>query len=430
MTATGANLYTPRVANLGWAVPGAAIAVAPEPAAGGEAPATVFSQQLCEVQLLLDFVSGNPARRLPDRDAAVKAGLPPDWVEQVCQISWPPPGGAVAQADEEALLVKVKDYLNALASPASGASVAFTLFVAQEDNAADSEDAPDSTEPVHTGQTARAYSRNSLARIAFPGLVTKARRFRAGMLAIGIALSLWLLLTCLLSWYVALGNARLGQYTAAVAALDIAAGKPLAGVAASPAANAPPAPAVAGPDNIATCALAGKSATPLPGCGAIARAQGDVLAARIDVRNWLVFGKHQADPQAMVIDATTALGVLGAGVLPVFYGILGAGAAVLRLLAKRMRLSLLLPRDLTLALQQLALGAVVGACIGLFVNPPGAAGASVLGTVSLSSSALSFVAGFGVEAVFATLEALIARLFNLAPPPAPAPTAPASAAKT
>ncbi|HEX8448804.1 MAG TPA: hypothetical protein VF652_04370, partial [Allosphingosinicella sp.] len=32
-----------------------------------------------------------------------------------------------------------------------------------------------------------------------------------------------------------------------------------------------------------------------------------------------------------------------------------------------------------------------------------------------SSSAISFVAGFGVEAVFQALEALISRIFNIAP---------------
>ena len=85
-----------------------------------------------------------------------------------------------------------------------------------------------------------------------------------------------------------------------------------------------------------------------------------------------------------------------------------------------MRLSLLTPRDWTLSLQQLALGAVIGACIGLFVGAPGSdtAGSSGLfGAVKLSGSALSFVAGFGVDAVFSALEALIARLFATVPSP-------------
>ena len=92
-----------------------------------------------------------------------------------------------------------------------------------------------------------------------------------------------------------------------------------------------------------------------------------------------------------------------------------ACAAIIRSLSRKIRASLLSPRDLHLSFQQLALGAVVGACIGLFVAAPGsdASGESLLGPVALSASAISFVAGFGVEAVFQALEALITRIFNI-----------------
>ena len=82
--------------------------------------------------------------------------------------------------------------------------------------------------------------------------------------------------------------------------------------------------------------------------------------------------------------------MLGGAILPVCYGILGAAAAVLRLLSRRMRLSLLTPRDLSLSIQQLALGAVIGACIGLFVASPGSGSTTsgLLGPVSLSGSGL------------------------------------------
>jgi hypothetical protein len=112
--------------------------------------------------------------------------------------------------------------------------------------------------------------------------------------------------------------------------------------------------------------------------------------------------------------ATARASILGSAVLPFLYGLLGAGAAIIRSLSRKIRASLLSPRDLLLSLQQLALGAVVGACIGLFVGGPGAeAGEGLLGPVTLSASAISFVAGFGVDAVFQGLEALIARIFNL-----------------
>ena len=112
--------------------------------------------------------------------------------------------------------------------------------------------------------------------------------------------------------------------------------------------------------------------------------------------------------------------VLANAVLPVVYGILGAGASVVRELWARMRDSLLAPRDWTLALGKLALGAVIGACIGLFFTPgaPSGTGAGLTGGVQLSASALSFIAGFGVESVFLTLEGIIKRVFNPTPPPA------------
>jgi hypothetical protein len=128
---------------------------------------------------------------------------------------------------------------------------------------------------------------------------------------------------------------------------------------------------------------------------------------------WLVGGEknNPLDAAAVALHLTA---VIGTAALPVLYGFLGAGAAVLRSISHRIKASTLSPRDISLSLQQLALGAVVGACIGLFIVQPGAEQA-LIGPVALSTSAISFIAGFGVEAVFQALEALISRIFNIAP---------------
>jgi hypothetical protein len=84
-----------------------------------------------------------------------------------------------------------------------------------------------------------------------------------------------------------------------------------------------------------------------------------------------------------------------------------------------MRDSTMMPRDIILAYVQLALGAVIGACVGLFVTSDGNAAPTqggLLGAVHLSASALCFVAGFGVEGVFQALEALVSRVFNIPGP--------------
>jgi hypothetical protein len=117
--------------------------------------------------------------------------------------------------------------------------------------------------------------------------------------------------------------------------------------------------------------------------------------------------------------AVVMVQLLTTAVLPLFYGILGAGAAVVRIIWGKMRDSLLTPRDLTLSLGQLALGAVIGACIGLFIVPSGNGSQSAIGLTNvgtLTPSAVSFIAGFGVEGVFVALESLIKRLFNVPDP--------------
>jgi hypothetical protein len=114
--------------------------------------------------------------------------------------------------------------------------------------------------------------------------------------------------------------------------------------------------------------------------------------------------------------------VLGSAVLPLCYGILGAGAAVVRDLWRKMRESMLSPRDYSLALGQLALGATIGACIGLFVNASGTgstAEPALAGAWTLSGSALSFIAGFGVEGVFQAMESFVRRVFNVPDPAKP-----------
>jgi hypothetical protein len=58
------------------------------------------------------------------------------------------------------------------------------------------------------------------------------------------------------------------------------------------------------------------------------------------------------------------LNVLGGAVLPTLYGLLGAGAAVVRTMSARIRESLLSPRHLQLTFVQLTLGALIGGCIG------------------------------------------------------------------
>jgi hypothetical protein len=129
--------------------------------------------------------------------------------------------------------------------------------------------------------------------------------------------------------------------------------------------------------------------------------------------------------------------VLGNFVLPMLYGFLGATTAVVLSIQNKLRHSCLAPREKRMSQVQLVLGIIVGACIGLFMSPSspdggGAAGAgggvTTGGSVALSASALSFLAGFGVESVFRMLQNMLQAMFGseaAAAPPAPAPRPPA-----
>jgi hypothetical protein len=296
-------------------------------------------------------------------------------------------------------------------------------------------------------------SRRSLARLAYPGLVGIAHRFTWQIRSITLLLLAWLVITCSLSWNVAAGQAIFRRVDILHKNQDdllkeiTSAEANAAKQNAKEADNPPSAPANSiGILFLEDCvwnhhpaALDGELKRLMPAqqvmsCDALSR---DRQVNQQDLADWLASWRwlkgisrlicrgpclpESADshPPPAAVDeqwAAIVLEVLASAVLPLCYGFLGAGAAVVRDLWNKMRESLLSPRDLTLALGQLALGAVIGASIGLFIAPanaqtPGTNGFT--GTAALTASALSFIAGFGVEGVFVAMESLIKRIFNL-----------------
>ena len=436
----------------------------------------VLLRELSEVHLLLDNLSANPTTSVSEMASDEKLKqhkLEPHWIEDICKISWPPDGSNEEKSEDAALLIRAKDFLNRLSHPASGSTIAFTLLVTQEDAreskrwwqwwrrkeddaalAAPQPD-PDQPEPKPAGGKRVEPTRSSLARTAYPDLVGKALGFRRGMQSISLGLVVALFVTCALSWYVAYGNAALAELATARESLAEAQARvngaetadwTQAGegtqaddgnedVAAPPAENrvqpAPPpdaSPAPAPQRVFAPYCGSPPFANPTQSqlCGALQRAETSLLAVEQRLANWLCWDwVRDCQNDQKVRDAPSRAAafanILGSAVLPFLYGLLGAGAAIIRSLSRKIRESRLSPRDLVLSFQQLALGAVVGACIGLFVVAPGAdeTGESLLGPVALSASAISFVAGFGVESVFQALEALISRIFNISPASAP-----------
>ena len=485
----------------------------------------IFSRELAEVYLLLDHLSGRSDKSLASAIGDGEDRVGSDWIEKICEIGWPPKGTSVEQAAQAATLLLAKDRLNAAAKPANGASIAFTLLVAGDDDAAATPSkhagglfswvigrvrttaappapimasgAPTNTLPSGGGSngaggsasqpggnwSGQPPSRLSLARRAYPGLVSRARQFNWQIKSIIFLLLFWLIFTCGLSWNIAAGRAILARLDAIetskagilrrIAAAELApellAARLMPDASASSNAEAaPPAPGSrAAPDS----SVLSKSLPVVRYCDrprllppAPNAPKGVVIQqfdnpterqlcdelndnsianrnSREDLADWLApwgllkFPSHvicgaehclknaNGEVSDDSIDehqwAAVMVEVLSTAVLPLCYGFLGAGAAVVRNIWGKMKDSLLSPRDLTLSLGQLALGAVIGACIGLFIAPSGVGSqgnAALTGTVTLTPSALSFIAGFGVEGVFIALESLIKRVFNIPDP--------------
>ena len=119
--------------------------------------------------------------------------------------------------------------------------------------------------------------------------------------------------------------------------------------------------------------------------------------------------------------------------LPMCFTILGAAVSIVRDLQDKIRHSLVNPRDLPLAWARFVLGMVAGAAIGLFYAPTDAAG-SIAGAaeagVTLSASGLAFLAGYGVDSVFAAFDRMLRRFTVDQAGASPAPLAPPTAPPT
>jgi hypothetical protein len=393
-----------------------------------------LEHELAEVYLLLDYLSGRSDKRLTaalGKDENEGEQL----LKKICQIGLPSKG----TADERAMLIATKDRLNVAAKPANGNSIAFTLLVTASQIFAGS-----LAEEVKTlVASGKPQSRVLLAEIAYPGLRSKADHFRRRIIQICWALLFWLVCTCFLSWNVAGGQASLARLNA-VETERTAVAKRFA--------DAEPAQIKGfGVSNLAAAGNAQESckrlltpnvAAPVDSkqadnkqadskqpdfdanqrqlCQELKELDNNYSHAREQLGLWLAvwrwpFYWHESKNDILEQQWNTVfLEVLATSVLPIFYGLLGAGVAVVRNIWSKLRDSLLSPRDLYLSLGQLAQGAVIGACIGLFF-PSGSQGAGgATPAISLAPSALSFIAGFGVEGVFVMVEGLIKRVFNIA----------------
>ena len=98
----------------------------------------IFKQDLNEVHLLIDFVSGRADRSLStlsmrDPGDPAKTMTSVEIIKAIAEMRYPPKGTDAVNARNAAILLVAKDQLSALATPATGLTIAYTrLFIGEE----------------------------------------------------------------------------------------------------------------------------------------------------------------------------------------------------------------------------------------------------------------------------------------------------------
>jgi hypothetical protein len=310
-------------------------------------------------------------------------------------------------AESATFLVGARDLLNVRAAPATGSSIVFTLLVISK---------------IHPSAAGKSLTVNR-AHFIYTNEHLEAA---ASKLAIFVRRALWgmavlLAFTLALSAYVAWGKLLLDTRDAALRDFGanesvFAAQLAQASQAARDIPTTPPRPAASEREDLIStlCKADRRSFVIDQACK-----QHDELLERIEgvaahIQSWDVF--PQDSKAGAVQHVAVAVGVVGNYLLPVLYGALGSMGSMLRQFNRRLAERLLTPRDRRAAHIRVMLGVMTGACIGLFFNSSaGAAQATGLGgaAVTLSASAIAYLAGYGVEAVFRTLDSLIRHIFRL-----------------
>lgn len=311
----------------------------PGPAASPAGPAgnpeigDFIEKEKAEVYLLMDFLSGRANTKI--RDEKISIALPmsspgptsPQIVEKslidaVCEVRWPPEqADRKSMADTASILLKARDRLCEIASPASGASIAFTTFVTNDMARLVREGDKKHASLTDDEKQKRVILSNAV--IAYPDYQDLARSFNRRRNWVGLALPAWLLVTILVSLGVSYYE--------------------------------------------------------------------DIAKACVD--------PHATECKS--INTYMMVTTFDENGLPIFYGLIGALAGVLRTVQIKIRDGLLMPRDRMYILMQLSLGVVMGATIGLFKLPG-----------DIAPAALAFIAGLGVDSVFLWLESLIRTVFG------------------
>lgn len=386
----------------------------------------IFKRDVDEGFLLIDYISGRSEKSLKDFDVdrlEIPGGPAPATAGQVlrkfCEIRYPPDPEPRVKAENAAFVLEVKDRLNALARPARGLTIAYTT--------------------IFVGNAALWVRKNSKrqqtlvdqAGDAFPSIAWHARLFAIVYgTVLPIFLLIWFLLTAFTYWDVGYGAAivqTLQQLdTQRTTLLQSNQQGPGAEVLTSENCTAPRTDTSGTAERHGACAKLNSLDKEMRGARANLI---DFYQAAVGQHNWynaaayvrpIRWGLEAYNPQPNneipEQSIIWVLTVFGSYVLPAMFGLLGTMAGIVRVVQTKVRDSLLGPRDLSLSMLGLLVGPLAGLAVGLFYTPSATSAqgtAGLAGAVTLTVSGLGFIAGYGSDAFFKFLDALLIRVFAL-----------------
>jgi hypothetical protein len=383
----------------------------------------MFWRELNEVHLLMDFVSGRADRSLSDMSGIPDPANPTEplkWqnaVQQVCDIRFPPVGTPASKARQAALLLSVKDKLNGLADPARGISVAYTSMFSGVAKSG----------KVNGKRQEDAYG---FAIAAYPNLRGQAATFRYWFGKLPWLALVWALLTALVSWDVYTSSAALNTVTALE---DQESHLVQPGQTFFP--NSDNCFDVKdGPDRAKIKLNSTAPSVDMSVCRTFAVLEIKLATARPELAGfterhlmkhpvgWIMFmfspkkaamGDINAPREQL---AASVLSVFTNYIIPMMFGLLGTLAGLVRSVWQKVRDSTLRPEDARRTVASVPLGLVAGLSVGLIITPSGSPAegiSNVAGSITLSATALAFLAGYGAEAFFTMIDELLKRVFSL-----------------
>lgn len=422
--------------------------------AGSPAEQLILQRDLNEALLLMDFISGRPDVHIwdigdikypvradnpghggnADRGDNQTPTLPPiEVIRRICALRYPPEvnQSLSERADNSALLLCVKDKLNSIAHPASGLTIAYTYMFLEET----AQSKHDESTGQHSTALVEKGTRATVAKAAYPGLVPSAKRFRCfhrNVARVGAAITLF---SAILLWLVVYGVQLTSRFEEdQKSATDVTSQI----YALADKENAPFPVERQSHDSVPTRCKARideQSNQVRQLCNQWSYYQARYEKSINDVAtfankwpsDWLTIPfptsptleKNKAGDfiatQEDVQSITLVLSAYASYVLPVLFGLVGTIASFLRDISNRITGSILSPRDETLAIIRIILGAIAGLAVGLFFTPASVAAqiSAGAGVLTLSASGIAFLAGYGADGFFRMIDAMITRIFSL-----------------